>query len=43
MIELRLLEWIILNSSGLLVTTPDPRGKKSNPTMFSNSELFPED
>jgi len=30
-----------LNSSGLLVTTPDPLGKKSNPTTDSITELFP--
>jgi hypothetical protein len=32
-----------LNSSGRLVTTPLPLGKKSNPTIFSKREDFPED
>jgi hypothetical protein len=32
-----------LISKGLLVTTPEPLGKKSRPTTFSNKELFPED
>ena len=35
--------WTSLSSRGLLVTTPDPRGRKSRPTMFSKSELFPLD
>ena len=26
---------------GLLVTIPEPRGRKSRPTMFSRTELFP--
>jgi hypothetical protein len=33
----------ILNSSGLLVTTPEPLGKKSRPTMFSKSDDLPDD
>ena len=32
-----------LSSRGLRVTTPDPLGKKSRPTMFSSSELLPLD
>ena len=35
--------WTSLNYNGLLVTTPEPRGKKSKPTMFSRRELFPLD
>lgn len=35
--------WTSLSSSGLLVTTPDPLGKKSKPTIFSSNELLPED
>lgn len=40
---LRLLTWTILNSRGLLVTTPDPLGKKSRPTMFYKRDDFPDD
>lgn len=29
--------------SGLRVTMPVPLGKKSLPTMFSSTELFPDD
>lgn len=35
--------WTSLNSRGLLVTTPEPLGKKSKPTIFYSSELLPED
>lgn len=35
--------FIILNSNGLLVTIPPPRGKKFNPHTDSNNEDFPED
>ena len=31
------------SSRGLLVTTPEPLGRKSSPTMFSNKEDFPDD
>lgn len=31
------------SSRGRLVTTPEPRGRKSRPTIFSKSELFPLD
>lgn len=41
--EVGLLTWTILNSSGLLVTTPEPLGKKSRPTMFSKSDDLPDD
>jgi len=34
---------IILNSKGLLVTIPDPLGKKFKPQIDSNKELFPAD
>ena len=36
------LMWHNLNSNGLLVTTPSPRGRKSNPTIDSNTEDLPE-
>ena len=42
-IHLRLFKWTIRSSRGLLVTTPDPLGRKSRPTMFSKSEDFPLD
>lgn len=35
--------WTSLNYKGLRVTTPEPRGKKSKPTIFSKSELLPLD
>ena len=35
--------WTNLISKGLLVTTPSPLGKKSNPTTASSKELFPLD
>lgn len=41
--KLRWSVWTSLNYNGLLVTTPEPRGKKSKPTMFSSKELFPLD
>lgn len=41
--HLRLFKWTIRSSRGLLVTTPDPLGRKSRPTMFSKSEDFPLD
>lgn len=33
--------WLSLNSKGLLVTTPSPRGKKSKPTMLSRTLDLP--
>lgn len=41
--EVRGSVWTNLSSSGRLVTTPDPLGRKSRPTMFSRSELLPLD
>ena len=35
--------WTSLSSKGLRVTTPEPRGRKSSPTIFSRRELFPLD
>ena len=35
--------WTRRSSRGRRVTTPDPRGRKSRPTMFSRSELLPLD
>ena len=34
--------WHKRSSKGLRVTTPSPLGKKSKPTMDSNTEDFPE-
>ena len=36
------LIWHKRNSKGLRVTTPSPRGKKSSPTMDSNTDDLPE-
>ena len=36
-------EWFNLSSRGLLVTTPSPLGKKSNPTIDSNTDDLPAD
>lgn len=35
--------WLRRNSSGRLVTTPEPRGKKSRPTIDSKTEDLPAD
>ena len=35
--------WLRRSSSGLLVTTPSPRGKKSRPTIDSRTEDLPAD
>lgn len=35
--------WTSLSSRGLRVTTPEPLGKKSSPTIFYSSELLPLD
>jgi len=37
------LVWFKRNSNGLLVTTPSPLGKKSSPTIDSNTDDFPAD
>ena len=37
------LDLIILNSNGLLVTIPVPRGKKFNPAIVSNRDDLPAD
>ena len=37
------LAWFKRNSKGLLVTTPSPLGKKSSPTIDSNTDDFPAD
>ena len=37
------LIWHKRSSNGLLVTTPSPLGKKSNPTIDSKTDDFPED
>jgi len=34
--------WMSCSTSGRLVTTPVPRGRKSRPTRLSSTELLPE-
>ena len=36
-------EWFSLSSSGLLVTTPSPLGRKSKPTIDSRTDDLPAD
>ncbi len=41
--KLRLTTCTILNYKGRRVTTPEPLGRKSRPTMFSSSDDLPDD